>query len=536
MLFINKILTTIITIITLGLIGLSPIIVANDNRSTSESLHSEKELPRCVIVIFGATGDLTARKLLPAIYNLKLEGHISKEVAIVGVGRSKSSHEEFRAIMKKSISEHSRNKPNDLDFWQQFENNIYYLQADLEEDMGYKSLHEFLDNLDQKHETDGKRLYYLATPPHCFSTIIEKLSTNDLIYKSQESSKKWSRVIIEKPFGIDLTTAIEMQNHVEKHLNENQVYRIDHYLGKEGVQNLLKMRFENTIFEPIWNNQYIDNIQITISEAIGIGTRGRFWESTGYLRDIVQNHLMQLLAIVAMEPPKDFSASSIHFAKAEAMKAIRPIPVEELDRFVVRGQYSTGEINGSKVPAYKQELGVSKNSTIETYMAAKLFIDNPRWQGVPFYIRGGKRMPYQTTEIVITLKQENHSFITPSKAIFIRIQPNPAIFLRTLSKVSGAGNSSETVLLGITPESYFKQSIPDAYEKLIFDCIQGNSSLFVNPEEQISSWELLNPVLNAWKTSSTESIPLYPSGTWGPAEADQLMEQSHQWHLSDIKK
>lgn len=491
----------------------------------------EKELPQCVFVIFGATGDLTARKLFPAIYNLSREGHVCNHTIVVGVGRSEISNEQFREKIKNDVSTYSRTKPLDFSFWEQFEKNIFYLQCELDQDSSYEQLQKFLAKLDQDNITNGNRLYYLATPPSCFSTIIEKLTKNNLIYLPTTDHNKWSRVIIEKPLGTDLSTAIELQNHIAQHLDESQIYRIDHYLGKEGVTNFLTLRFENSFLEPLWNNQFIDNVQITISEDIGIGTRGQFWEETGYLKDILQNHLLQLLAITAMEPPEQLNAESIHHSKIQLMKEIRPIASDEVNRYIVRGQYSQGEINGSQVLAYNEERNVAKNSIIETYVATKLFIDNPRWKGVPFYIRGGKRLPYQTCEIVINLKKKNLESSSLPNAIFIRIQPNPGIFFRTLSKVPGSDNLTQPVLFGFTPESYFQKSNPEAYERLILDCLKGNASLFVKPDDQIASWQLLTPIIDAWKNISVDQIPLYPAGTWGPTEADQLLEEGHEWQL-----
>jgi len=454
----------------------------------------------CAIVIFGATGDLTARKLLPAIHNLAQEGNLSEDLIILGASRNEYSHEEFRSLMQKAVSAHSK-KPLDIDFWKRFEKKIFYQQLNFAGDEGYHNLQTLLSQFDQEYGTQGNRLYYLATPPSYFTAVIERLSNHHLVYPIPHQS--WSRVVIEKPFGTDLDSAIELQNLISQHLDESQIYRIDHYLGKEGVQNLLAFRFANTVVEPIWNRQYIDNVQITISEDIGIGSRAQFWEETGYLRDIIQNHLMQLLAIVAMEPPTDLSSDNIHQAKIEALNAIRPIS----PHMVVRGQYTQGMIHGSPVVGYRQEKGVPSQSTVETYVAAKLFIDNDRWRDVPFYIRGGKRLPYQTAEVVVNLKTNN--------AIIIRIQPHPGIFLGTQA-------------IHQKPQ----QPTPEAYEKLLYDCLNGDSSLFVRGEEQIAAWRILTPILNHWRASGADNIPSYPSGSWGPIEGEQLlMEQGHQWLL-----
>jgi len=426
----------------------------------------------CVIVIFGATGDLTARKLLPAIYNLAHGGHLSQHTAVVAFARGEHTHETFRKRMGEAIEQFSRTKLRDVDFWSDFENKIFYNQSDFEQDHGYENLQELLWKIDQEFGTQGNRIYYLATPASHFPAIIKKLYEHNLVYNSKNTNEKWSKVIIEKPFGNDLDSAMDLQKDISKYLNEDQVYLMDHYLGKEGVQNLLTFRFENALFEPLWNNKHIDNIQITLSEDIGIGTRAHFWEETGSLRDVFQNHLMQLLAIIAMESPVSLSASHIHEEKIKVLNAIRPFPLKEMDSYVIRGQYGSGEINGMKVPGYKQEKGVSVDSSSETFIAAKIFIDNVRWEGIPFYIRAGKRLPKQTTEIVVTFKNRN-------------------------------------------PE--INQAVSNA--------------LFIEAEEQLAAWRLLTPVLNYWKSQS-ENIKNYDAGTWGPLNVDKmLLENGHHWQL-----
>lgn len=492
----------------------------------------ENEITPCVIVIFGATGDLTARKLLPAVYNLVYERHLSEHIAIVGFARGKHTHKTFREQMSEAIDKFSRTKFRDIGFWSDFENKIFYNQSDFEEDQGYENLQKLLWEVDRELGTQGNRIYYLATPSSHFSIIIKKLYEHRLIYDPKSLNKKWSKVIIEKPFGSDLDSAMDLQKDISTYLDDSQVYLMDHYLGKEGVQNLLTLRFENALFEPLWNNKHIDNIQITLSEDIGIGSRARFWEETGSLRDVVQNHLMQLLAIIAMEPPVSLNASHIHEEKIKVLNAIRPFPLNEMNNYVVCGQYGPGEVNGVSIPGYKQEKGVLDTSMAETFIAAKIFIDNFRWEGIPFYIRAGKRLPKQTTEIVVTFKNQNPAINqTLSNAIFIRIQPNTSIFIKTLSKVPMLGKNIKPVLFGYNSDSFFKKSSPEAYEKLLYDCIKGDHSLYVEAEEQFAAWRLLTPVLNYWK-SRPEKIQTYDAGTWGPSSADQiLMENGHQWQL-----
>ncbi len=484
------------------------------NITTGTLLGSNPQAAPCTVIIFGATGDLTARKLVPAIYNLAHDAHLAPQTAVVGFARRQHTHETFRKQMGLALTQFSRIK--DPSFQADFENKIFYNPSDFDQDQGYENLKTLLSEIDQ---TSGNRLYYLATSPSYFCTIIQKLHEHGLI--SQPNDTKWSRVILEKPFGNDLSSAIHLHKTISRYLAKDQIYLMDHYLGKEGVQNLLTLRFENALFEPLWNNQYIDNIQITLAEDIGIGTRANFWEQTGSLRDVFQNHLMQLLAMIAMESPVSLEASHIQEEKVKVLNALRIFQV-------IRGQYGPGMVHGIAVPGYHKEKGVSETSSAETFVASKLFIDNPRWEGVPFYIRGGKRLAKQTTEIVVTFKNSSLS-----NALFIRIQPNAGVFLKTLSKVPGLDKNVAPVLFGYKTDAFFKMSSPEAYEKLFYDCIKGDHSLFVSAEEQLIAWALLTPVLNDWKLHP-ETMRTYEAGAWGPCEADEMLkEQGHQWLLYD---
>lgn len=486
----------------------------------------------CVIVIFGASGDLTSRKLLPAIYNLTHEGHLSNNTVVVGFARNELTDQTFRKQMKGAVDQFAGTYANDVGFWDQFKNRLFYVQGDFEQDHGYENLQKLLLQLDQQFGTRGNRIYYFATYSSHVSTIIKKLQQHQLVQDADNSDKNWSRFIIEKPFGYDLDSASLLQNDISHTLDDRQVYRIDHYLAKEGVQNLFTLRFESGLFEPLWNSEHIDNVQITLAEELGIGTRAQFWEETGSLRDVLQNHLLQLLAIVAMEPPFSLNASDVHKEKIKVLNAIRPFSSTEMDQSIIRAQYGPGIIRGIEVLGYKQEKDVSENSTSETFIAAQMFIDNPRWNGVPFYIRGGKRLPKQTTEIAITFKNPNHAIDQPSNVLFIRIQPNAGVFLKTLSKVPMLEKSLKPITFGYQPDSYFKTSSPEAYEKLLYDCAKGDSCLYVKGEEQLAAWRLLTPVLNHWKSHSHETVQMYDAGTWGPSTADQLLKRNgHQWHL-----
>lgn len=504
----------------------------------AESSNSQKVADPCIMVIFGATGDLTARKLLPALYNLNKEGLLPAHFACVGFARRHKSHEEFRAEMLEGINQFSRTKPVDQTIWKTFSEQLFYHESEFDDDAGYEKLSELLKQLDQQYGTKGNRVFYLSTQPSYFTTIIEKLNKHHLIYKANEVHDKWSRVIIEKPFGHDLDSAIALHQDISQHLDESQVYRIDHYLGKETVQNLLVFRFANPLFEALWNNRHIDNVQITVAEEIGIGTRGRFFEEAGILRDIVQNHMMQLLSLVCMEPPNSSKADAIHNEKVKVMEAIRPFPKNEIDRYVIRGQYGPGFINGQPAIGYRQEQNVDPNSSVETYMAAELFIDNWRWSGVPFYLRAGKRLPKRATEIAITFKeapanlyQEGGKKIEKN-ILVIRIQPDEGISLKINCKVPGINAPIQPVKMDFRYGSYFGGMPPEAYERLILDCISGDNTLFARADEVLSSWKLFTPVLEHWQENKPEFFPNYASGEWGPDAANKLLERdSREWRL-----
>jgi glucose-6-phosphate 1-dehydrogenase len=486
------------------------------------------------MVIFGATGDLTARKLLPALYNLSLDAQLPAHFACVGFARRDKSDEIFREEMHTAVSNYSRHKPIDEKLWSNFRNQIFYHQSEFHDDEGYIALAKKLHDLDVKFGTKGNRVFYLSTQPSFFPEIVEKLSKHRLIYPHTDTSK-WSRVIIEKPFGHDLSSAQDLQGVISTYLDESQIYRIDHYLGKETVQNLLVFRFCNPIFESVWNNRYIDHIQITVSEEMGIGTRGHFWEEAGMLRDIVQNHMMQLFSLVAMDPPAHLNASAIHAEKVKVMDSIRPFSTAECSSHVVRGQYGEGFINGIPVCGYRQEANVSPSSVVETYVALELFIDNWRWSGVPFYLRAGKRLPKRATEIAIIFKEPPPClFNTAGKHIepntlVIRIQPNEGIAFKMNCKVPGTYGPIQPVKMDFRYGSYFGLSPPEAYERLLCDCIAGDSTLFARGDEVLASWKLLTPILEKWQ-AHLPSFPNYPSGTWGPEEADKLLaRQGRKW-------
>ena len=498
---------------------------------------SSRNIDPCILVIFGATGDLTGRKLGPALYNLGREGMLPPNFACVGFARREKSHQQFRDELKNDISSFSRTKPIEDRFWNHFQEQFFYHKSEFDQDDGYKALATFLNQLDAKFATRGNRVFYLSVQPKYFPIIVTKLKEHGLIYDINQVTDRWSRVIIEKPFGHDSKSAAELQKSISHSLDESQIYRIDHYLGKETVQNLLVFRFANAIFESLWNYKHIDHVQITVAEEIGIGTRGHFFEEEGLLRDIVQNHMMQLLSLVAMEPPVNLSATAIRDEKVKVLQSIRPLTETEFSRSVVRGQYGPGFINGKAAIGYREEQNVNPKSQVETYAALKLYIDNWRWAGVPFYLRGGKRLPKRGTEIAIVFKdapgvlfQQKHQKNEPN-VLAIRIQPDEGISMKINCKVPGPSSPIQPVKMDFRYGSYFGQTPPEAYERLIWDCILGDSTLFARSDEVAQSWEILTPILNYWSEQKDAPFPNYASGSWGPSEADQILTNGRSWRI-----
>lgn len=511
--------------------------MTDGNPLIEENSAAAKTAAPCIMVIFGATGDLTGRKLLPALYNLARDGQLPTHFACVGFARRDKTHQVFRDEMRAAIDQFSRSKPIEDLLWENFSQQLFYHRSEFDQDEGYDALRRFLQELDRKFDTKCNRVFYLSTQPSYFPIIIEKLHAHQLIHNPADPQNGWSRVIIEKPFGHDLKSAIALQQNISKYLDESQVYRIDHYLGKETVQNLLVFRFSNPIFESVWNNRYVDNVQITVSEEIGIGSRGRLWEESGMLRDIVQNHVMQLLSLVAMEPPASLAAHAIHTEKVKVMESIRALPLKKLDEQAVRGQYGPGYINGAPVAAYRQEPNVSPTSEVETYVALELYLDNWRWSGVPFYLRAGKRMPKRVSEIAITFKQAPGCLFQASgqnieqNTLVIRVQPDEGIAFKMNCKVPGLSNLIQPVKMDFRYGSYFGIAPPEAYERLLCDCMAGDSTLFARTDEVLASWRLLTPLLEHWQ-STPSNFPNYASGTWGPEAADKMIARhGRRWRL-----
>ena len=478
----------------------------------------------CILVIFGASGDLTGKKLIPAIFNLMREGNLPTNFVCVGVARRQKTAESFREEMRTHIETHSRSAP-DKDVLNAFLEKLFYYALEFHE--SYAGLSTFLSQLDKTYGTRGNRLFYLSVQPSYFLMIIERLKTDGMIYADES---RFSRVIIEKPFGHDLNSAIELQKNLSKFLSEEQIYRIDHYLGKETVQNLLVFRFSNSIFEGLWNNRYVDNIQITVAESIGIESRGAFYEGAGLLRDIIQNHLMQLLSLVAMEPPTSLSPNAIRDEKVKVLETLQAIAPAD----AVRGQYVDGFINGEEVIAYRSEKNVDKASNVETFAAIKLQIENWRWSGVPIYVRAGKRLPKRSTEIVVSFKRtpnilfHKHDRHNQPNQVIFRIQPNEGISIKCNAKVPGSIPIIQPVTMDFQYAHYFGKEVPEAYERLIHDAILGDSTLFARVDESIASWRLFTPLLQRWAQEPLKPEEFYRSGTFGTKAAAELLHRDQR--------
>ncbi|HEY9287099.1 MAG TPA: glucose-6-phosphate dehydrogenase [Candidatus Dormibacteraeota bacterium] len=486
-------------------------------------------LPRtpdpAVMVIFGASGDLTARKLMPALYNLTLNRYLPTGFSVVGVANTPWSDQEFRQHMEEAVKKNSRTQPVDQSVWHTFAQSLSYVPMGFEDKDGYRKLDAALQQIDQERGTNGNRIFYFATLPNFFPVIIEGLGTSGLV----KGDEGWKRVVVEKPFGHDLESARELNRVIHTVFKEPQVYRIDHYLGKETVQNVLVFRFANGIFEPIWNRRYVDHIQITVAEDIGIERRGKYYENAGALRDIFQNHLLQLLSIAAMEAPPNFDADTVRDEKVKVLKAIHPIDV---DKDVVRGQYGPGWVGGEQVPGYRQEADVSSNSSTETYVAVRLKIDNWRWADTPFYLRTGKRLPSRASEIAIQFKTAPHlpfaktavQGLTPN-VLVMRIQPHEGASLKIAAKIPGPVMRLRTVNMDFFYGSAFLVESPDAYERLVLDCMLGDPTLFAREDEVERAWTLVDHIEGGWAKQQAPKLPNYAAGEWGPEAADALIEQ-----------
>ena len=490
-----------------------------------EGLRLERVPDPSIIVLFGGTGDLAHRKVMPALYHLWRTNLLPYEFVLLAVGRRPYDDEAFRTDIRASLDQFSRSLPVDEDVWRTFAERICYQHLDFADANGFQGLVTRLDALDEERGTRGNRLYYLATQPSQFAEIVGQLGRVGLDHEKHDGG--WRRIVIEKPFGHDLESARRLNREVGRVFRESQVYRIDHYLGKETVRNLLVFRFGNGIFEPLWNRRYVDHVQITVAESIGIENRGAFYEQTGASRDVLQNHLLQLVSLVAMEPPTAFQADALRDEKVKILRAIGTDPTDPTQ--VVRGQYGPGWVAATQVPGYRQEAGVDPESETETYVAAKLTIDDWRWSGVPFYVRTGKRLPKRSTEIAIQFREVPHRLFRDAGAdpdpnlLAIRIQPDEGIMLRFSAKVPGLGMAVRPVTMDFTYGSAFNVDSPDAYETLILDALQGDASLFTRADEVEEAWSIVDPIIEAWATGPPPDFANYEAGSLGPAEADEML-------------
>lgn len=489
----------------------------------------------CVVVIFGVTGDLTHRKLVPALYNLGLDGLLPANFALVGFARREYSHESFRAELEKSVGQFSRRKPINSGVWSEFAKHSFYVRGGFDEAGAYEKLKKLLDHIDADAGIEHNRVFYLSTAPEYFGTISQQLRGVGLLDGAGVSSKREgvrSRVIVEKPFGHDLVSARALNDTLLSCMQEDQIYRIDHYLGKETVQNLLVFRFANGIFEPIWNHKYIDHVEISVCETLGVGSRAGYFDNAGILRDIVQNHALQLLCLVALEPPTAFEADAVRDEKVKVLRSLRRIPREEVASRVIRARYLSGSVSGQQVPGYLAEKGVSPESMTDTYVALEMAIDNWRWAGVPFFLRAGKRLAKRVTEISIhfhnvphtLFKDEDVKKVKPNILSF-QIQPDEGITLKISSKPPGPRVRVQPVNMNFSYGTSFGVEPPEAYERLILDCMKADATLFTRNDEIEQAWDYLDPILQCWSERGPSAPPVYgyEAGTWGPDVADEML-------------
>lgn len=498
-----------------------------------EGLADERTAEPCAFVIFGASGDLTHRKLIPALFNLFLKGLLPVGFAIVGFARRPWTDDDFRAEMRRAIEDHSKYLMADVSAWESFAKTLSYIVSPFEDLTGYHALKQKLAELGKTKGTRGNSIFYLATPPPEYSVVVSNLGAAGL--NSQENG--WTRLIVEKPIGSDLASSRDLNTQLRQVFEEAQIYRIDHFLGKETVQNILVFRFANKIFEPLWNQRYIDNIQITIAETVGLEGRGGYFDKAGMVRDVVQNHGLQILTLVGMEPPVSVDADAIRDEKVKVLKAIRPLKPEEVFTASVRGQYESGSLSGKSVNGYLQEPNVAPDSSTETYAAIRFAVDSWRWAGVPFYLRVGKRMPKKVTEIALEFREvpgilfgaRRKDALQPNLLI-IRIQPDEGISLRVTSKVPGPSVRLQSVRMDFQYGSSFGTPSPEAYERLLLDASCGEAALFARGDEVDTAWQIITPLLDEWANKGREGLYSYQAGTWGPLEAlDLLKSEGRQW-------
>ena len=506
-----------------------------DDLSTCRLGEERKPVAPCSIVIFGASGDLTARKLIPAFYHLHKEKQMPPDFRIVGFARREKTDASWRQELRQALDQFSRTKPVDEKVWQDFSQHISYCQGDITEAEAYTKLEQQLSAFGSE-ALRNNLLFYLATSPSQFGEAVEQLHRAGLLHKNGEQG--WQRIVVEKPFGHDLESARQLNAELTRYAHEQQVFRIDHYLGKETVQNILMFRFSNSIFERLWNRDSIDHVQVTVSEVLGVGQRGGYYEEAGALRDMVQNHLLQVLSLVAMEPPVSLEAEPIRDEKVKLLKSLRPLSADLVSRQVVRGQYFAGTVDGQPRPGYRQEPKVKSDSNVETYVALKLFIDNWRWSGVPFYLRTGKNLPASASEVRIQFRPTPHVLFAAqcgqkldANALTLRLQPNEGISLRFNGKVPGTSLAVRPVRMHFSYDAEFGAYTPEAYERLLLEAMVGDATLFIRRDEVETAWQIVDSIRQAWNNQPLSNREFYAAGTWGPIAADELLAQSgHTWH------
>lgn len=480
-----------------------------------------------VFIIFGAAGDLTRRKLIPAIYNLYLDKRLPEKFEIIGVGHGDMDDDGFQKHLYNGIKDSSLPDKVKPESWKSFASHLKFLNADLGHKKTYNDMSKRISAYEKSWKEKINKIFYLALPPSMMESVTEGLAEAKL-----NRDRKRARIVLEKPFGRDLASAKKLNRILSSTFHESQIFRIDHYLGKETVQNILAFRFGNTLFEPLWNRRYIDHVQITVAEQLGVEQRGHYYDQAGALRDMVQSHLLQILCLVAMEAPVSFSAEEIRNKKIDILHAIRPVPSEQIHKFAVSGQYGTGWIEGKQVRPYREELNVDPSSCVETFAAVRLFVDTWRWQGVPFYLRTGKRLPNRVSEVSIQFRAVPHQTFPPTTVLdlhpnrlIIAIQPEEGILLRFETKYPGFAMQLSPVTMRFFYHEVFKTSSPDAYETLLLDVIAGDCTLFMRDDEAEAAWSVIMPILEVWESTKITGFPNYRAGTWGPEEAEILIAQ-----------
>ena len=493
-------------------------------------MEQKEEIAPLILAIFGASGDLAKRKLIPAVFDLYLRDYLPDNFVILGISRSKLSDDDFRArVLEENEFLDLSNVPDDVK--NSFAKKLFYQPIDTNSLEDYGMVKDRLEKLDAEFATAGNVIFYLSTPPVLYGKIPKFLAHHGI--NQQEGC--YRRLVIEKPFGYDLASARSLNINLKEHFDEDEIYRIDHYLGKETVQNLLVTRFANGVFEPLWNRNYIHHVEITNAENIGVGSRGGYYDESGALRDMFQNHLMQVVAHVAMEPPISPDANSIRKEKSKLFESLRPIAESDVSKYTIRGQYMASNMQGEMVNGYRQEEGVPSESKTETFAAVEFYIDNWRWSGVPFYARTGKRLPTKVTEVCITFKQPPHTLFQRRKEVFdndhnklvIRIQPDEGLLLYFGMKVPGEGFHVKDVGMDFHYSELAESDVPEAYERLLLDCMRGDATLYAHGDSVEYSWEFVEPILNAWKNDSSIPVYGYPSGSWGPEVADKMIQPDH---------